>query len=295
MRQTFLTLLCCLLTSLAEASPVVVAVQSVEIPPYSQALDGFQSACPARTRQLVLSGETAHDIHDKMDKIDPDLVLAIGIDALQFLKETTYRPIIYMMVLNPAPAVSDDPNITGVSMNIPQRKQLTLITKVLPRAKRIGLVYDPDQTGRFVDRSRQSASALGIRILAHGVKTAREVPAKLTGITQLDALWLIPDITVITPATLEFLCYFSQSRKIPLITFSEKYLTVGAFMSIGLDLFDIGRQAGDMATQVLNGTPVALIPPEEARQAVVTINQTVGGKLGIPLDDIQLEKIRLID
>lgn len=295
MLKTFLTLLCCLLTGMAEASPVVVAVQSVEIQPYAQALSGFQSACPANTRRLVLFGEKPDVLPGKIDKIRPDLVLAIGLDALKVVKETTHRPIIYMMVLNPVTTVSDDPDITGVSMNIPQQKQLTLIKGVLPRAQRIGLVYDPDQTSQFVNRSRQIAPALGIRILAHGVKSAREVPAKLTGMPRPDALWLVPDVTVITPATLEYLCYFSLSRKIPLITFSEKYLAVGAFMSISLDVFDIGRQAGDMATRMLNGTPVTQIPPEEAQQAVVTVNQTVARKLGISLDDIQLEKIRFTD
>ena len=133
--------------------------------------------------------------------------------------------------------------------------------------------------------NRPLASSNGVRkrpwdpalfFLTSLVRDPREVPGAITDMNpRPDALWLLPDVTVVTPDTLEFIFSFTISNHIPLILFSERYLALGAFMSISFDLFDMGRQGGEMANQILSGTPVKKVPPAEAQKAVITINKTV--------------------
>ena len=111
-------------------------------------------------------------------------------DALSKVKQIKHIPVVYIMVLNPCAILFGERNIAGISMNISQRKQLVILSKVLP------------------------------------------------------------DITVITPETIEFLLLFSLENRIPVFTFSEKYVESGALMSIIIDAFDIGCQAGEMAKAI---------------------------------------------
>lgn len=280
----------------AEAKPFVVVVQSMDVAPYNEALEGFKNVCRAENRRFILS-ETGHgEITQKINSLSPDLVLAVGLDALRAVKDLNYPPILYTMVLNPESLVKEMPNITGVSMNVPQEKQLSYVLKVLPGLTRIGMLYDPQKTGQYVLRNRKAAADVGIQILSHEVKSAREVPQTLTNMAvKPDALWLLPDLTVITPETLEYLFSFSLSQKMPVISFSEQYLALGAFMSISLDVFEMGRQTGEIANKILEGKPVRQIPPAEAQKAVVIVNRKVAEKLGISTSDVAQGGIRIVD
>ena len=89
---------------------------------------------------------------------------------------------------------------------------------------------------------------------------------------KIDVFWMLPDLTVITPETIEFMLLFSLENKIPVFAFSEKYVELGAFMSIGVDAFDIGIQAGEMAEKILSGGDLTNARHVDARKAVISIN-----------------------
>lgn len=276
--------------------PAVLSVQSLDVPPYNEALSGFQSVCRADTEKIILSEFEHGDIARKLSASSPDLIVAIGPDALQMVKTTAKAPIVYLMILNPDLTDTKAPHITGVSMNIAQEQQLGIIRSVLPHAVRIGVLYNPEQTARFVERGRLAAEKAGVAFLTAAVKAPREVPGALTEMTPSpEALWLLPDVTVVTEETLEFIFSFTMSYKIPIILFSERYLALGAFMAISFDLFDMGRQGGEMANQILSGKPVKEVPPVEAQKAVITINKTVAEKLGIPIPDRKLADIHIVE
>ncbi|MDX9788039.1 MAG: ABC transporter substrate-binding protein [Desulfobacterales bacterium] len=284
-------------TSTAAASPpAVISVQSLDVPPYNEALQGFKSVCRTNIQKIVLSEFAHDDLVKKISSVNPDLIVAIGPDALQSIKSATKAPIVYLMILDPGPMVANAPDITGVSMNIAQEKQVAIIRSVLPNAARIGLVYNPEQTDRLVKRGQKAAEESDMVLLTSPVRDPREVPSALTNMNPIpDALWLLPDISVITPDTLEFIFSFTLSNKMPLVLFSERYLALGAFMSISFDLFDMGRQGGEMANQILSGKPVETVPPVEAQKTVITLNKTVAEKLGIPIHDITLPDINIIE
>jgi putative ABC transport system substrate-binding protein len=55
-------------------------------------------------------------------------------------------------------------------------------------------------------------------------------------------------------------------------------------MSTGIDPFDMGRQAGEIATKILSGADVSGVRHVGARRLVVSTNLMVARKLGITLD-----------
>lgn len=280
---------------LAKAGQEIVAIQSIRVAPYEEAIKGFKTVCNSKIKRLVVSELEGADVAKKVNEIRPDMVLAIGMDALSRVKRIKNIPVVYLMVLNPQSMFSGENNITGVSMNIPPEKQLITLSKVLPDIEKIGLLYDPDRTGYFVKRARDAAGKFGIKLIAQKIHSSRDVPSLMKDMKgKADVFWMLPDITVITPETVEFLLLFSLENKMPVLTFSEKYVELGALMSIGIDAFDIGRQVGEMANEILSGKDVKDVQRVDARKAVVSINPKVARKLGINIDEKIIRKAQIV-
>lgn len=281
---------------LAQAGQEIVAVQSIRVTPYEEALEGFRSVCDAKITRLILSEMGRADVVEKIKGIRPDLVLAIGMDSLSKMKRITNIPVVYLMVLNPQSVLSGEENITGVSMNIPQEKQLVTLLEALPDLETVGLLYDPVRTGNLVQRAQVAARKIGIKLIAKEVHSSKEVPSsikKLKG--KIDVFWMIPDVTVASPELIEFLFLFFLGNNIPILTFAEKYVEIGALMSIGVDAFDMGRQAGAMAEEILSGKDVNDVQQVDARKAIISINLKIARKLGITVDEKIIRKARVIN
>jgi putative ABC transport system substrate-binding protein len=160
----------------------------------------------------------------------------------------------------------------------------------------LGVLFNPEETGQFIENASMAADPLGIDIVGVPVARAREVPGKLAGIRdRVQMLWMIPDVTVITRQTIEFFLLFSVENRIPLVAFSEKYVDMGAFMAFGLDPGDMGRQAGEMANKILSGKSPCELPVQDARKVSVTVNRTLAKKFGIRMDETVLETVNFVE
>jgi putative ABC transport system substrate-binding protein len=226
----------------------------------------------------------------------PDVILAVGADALLGLKAIKDIPIVYAMVSNPESIPFGGTNITGVSMNITPEKQLSLLQEAFPDLQRIGLLYNPLKSGRFVEKALTSSRDTPIKIIVKEIHHPKDVPLKINSLKdKIDLFWMIPDSTVFSPETVEYLFLFSSENKIPVLTFSEKYLSMGAVMSLTIDARDVGRQAGEMAEKILSGAKVADIPSVDARKANVTVDLITAKKLGIPINSGTLRRGKVIN
>ena len=263
----------------------IVSVQSISIGPYEKAISGFAETCTLPIDHLLISDKRSVSLTEQIRSMAPELILAVGLDALNALDDIKGIPIVFVMLLCPECQVDGRTNVTGVNMIPSVGIQLEKIRKILPDIQKIGVVFCPKSTGRLVQMATEEASPLGLDIVSAPITKAREVPSRLMDIRdQVDLLWMIPDVTVMTPQTIEFFLLFSVENKIPLVAFSEKYVDLGALMAFGLDAGDMGRQAGEMANQVLSGTSPGKLPIQDARKVSVTINQTLAIKLGIHLE-----------
>ena len=281
--------------SVASAEQRIIAVQGFEIKPYEEALKGFQSVCNVETKTIVISEQEGTEITKSIRRIKPDMILAVGVDALSKVKKIKDIPIVYLMVPNPQSVISKEENITGVSMNIHPEKQLGLLQEVLYQVKRVGLLYDPSKTGFFVKKALYSSEKLGIKLIVKEVHSPKDVPSMLDSMKDgIDAFWMLPDTTVVTPETVEYLLLFSLENKIPVLTFSDKYLDLGAMISVSIDAFDIGRQAGEMAKEILSGSDIKNLPRVHAQKAVLTLNLRAAKKLGIRVNNNIAGTVRIV-
>ena len=267
----------------AAAGQKVLALQSVAIAPYEEAVRGFERVYGSEVKRLFVSEQKEKDVLREIQAIKPDMVLAVGRDALLIARRLRDIPVVYCMVLNPLALLAAETNISGVSMNLAPGKQLPELLKILPDTHDIALLYDPARTGAFVQELREAAALAGVRLNAMEVHQPQEVPRRLNNIRdRADLFWMLPDVTVIAPETVEAILLFSLENKIPILTFSEKYLERGAMLSIGIDPFDIGRQAGELAQMIFSGGEH--LQHGEARKALVAVNEKIARKLGIRIE-----------
>ncbi|MCX5718775.1 MAG: ABC transporter substrate-binding protein [Nitrospirae bacterium] len=273
-----------------------MAVQSFNIKLYDEALKGFNSVCDCQIKRFVLSEMEGIDVVKTIREARPDIIIAIGTDSLIRVKKIKDIPIVYLMVPNPQTVISEEENITGVSMNIPPHNQLATLKDVLPGIKRIGLLYNPGRTRDLVTKARLAASSMGIELLAKEVNSSKDVPALVNSMKgKINAFWMIPDTTVITPETVEFLLLFSFENKVPILAFSDKYVEMGALLSLEADAFASGKQAGEIARKILSGTPIRKDLRTDPGNAVLSINLKIAKKLGITISNDIIHRARIVD
>lgn len=285
-----------LLAAPAASAWDVLVVQKYHAKPYAEVVRGFRDATNARVSELILSEANGEYSVREIHRRGPDLILAIGIDALERVKKIRDIPIIYCMVLNPDSVLGNESNITGISMNIAPERQLAVLLKALPTVKKIGLVYNPKQTGGIAAKVHAAAEKAGLRLVALRAEQAKDLPRQLDNLPRdLDLYWMLPDSTFTSPEAVESLFLFSIRSRIPVLTFSDRYLRMGAFISLGLDTTGMGKQAGEMAEKIRSGAKVGDIPRTDAERLIPVINRTVAEKFGILQESKTLRTFRVLD
>ncbi|MFP3999832.1 MAG: ABC transporter substrate-binding protein [Desulfobacterales bacterium] len=272
-------------------------MQGVGAKPYTQAYEGFKGVLgpEADITRLIISELSESDAEERIGNAEPDLVLAIGMKALRMVEDKGVAPIVYVMVLDAAGRFSDKKHITGVSMVGEPEKQLEIICRVFPDAGSIGLIYDPEQTGKLVRQILTTASGKNVSVAAREVYRPENVPPAFILIRdEIDVFWMLPDLTVMSPETARSIFLLAMESGRPVVAFSEKYAEQGALMSIGVDPYDMGRQAGRMAEKILAGADAGAISSQDARKTVVTVNTRIAEKLGVVFDKEFLDQVRII-
>ncbi|SPD74159.1 conserved exported hypothetical protein [uncultured Desulfobacterium sp.] len=280
----------------AMAEQVVLSVQSVTVPPYEAAVSGFKAVSQFETKRIVLSEMGGMDVNKKIKQIRPRLILALGMDALSTVKVIRNVPVFYLMVLNPTSVLQGQNNISGISMIIPAERQLKLFSAVLPDLRKVGCIFDPEDSGNFVKKAREAAAKMGIEFFATEVLSAKDISPSIEDMAgKIDAFWMLPDRSVIKQEAIEFLVLFSIETKIPIITFSEKYVEMGALMSISTDPSLLGCQAGRMTNAILGGTDPLQTKPIDPIDVSVSINMKIVKKLNVTVDEKAIQKAKVID
>ncbi|HVG01572.1 MAG TPA: ABC transporter substrate binding protein, partial [Nitrospira sp.] len=199
-----------LFTDVASATEIVI-LKSSDIAAYNQALAGFKAALPSGVvlSEYDLQGdqEKGRKLARKIRGSDPALVFAIGLKAAKSAQlEIVDIPVVYSMVLDPAKYGLNTPNMTGILLEVPVERQLGTIRSMLPNVKQIGTLYDPSKTAPLIEESKRWLKQNGMGLILAPVSNERDVPRALRALLpSVDALWLVPDSTVLTDESLRFI------------------------------------------------------------------------------------------
>ncbi len=274
----------------------IIAVKSVDIRPYKRAIKGFKEVLPNHVDEYVLrykgsNGEVREKVLLMVNAGETDLLFTLGSEALDLVKDSfSDVPVIFSFVLNPNQVIGGEwvknPNLSGISMNIPPVEQFKILKQAVPTAKRIGVVYDPLKTGDQVAQALKSAQKLGMQIVPQEIASSEEAIDAIDRMEgKVDAIWMVPDTTAITREAMKYILLFSFRNGLPLIGLSEKYVKSGALFALSFDSEDIGRQAGEMAGKILDGHSVESVGIHSPRLLKLSINIKTAEKIGLDVPD----------
>jgi putative tryptophan/tyrosine transport system substrate-binding protein len=274
----------------------IAVIKSSKSIVYDKAVQGFMSedlkghvlcektiSSGIKYSHYIAGSSPCQDFIRKIKETPPGLILAIGKKSLSEVKDISIVPIIYLLVSSPEQLTAGKTNIFGVEMKISAAQQLIALTRAIPKVKRVGIIFDPKRTGNFAKEAQVFSDLKRIELVTHEIKRPQEVASALTRMAnKIDAFWMVPDLTVLTPETIEMIMLFSLENKVPVLTFANKYLKKGATISVSFDLHAMGKQAGKMAKQILEGKnnmPKLAETPIDTH--MLSINKKIAKKLGI--------------
>lgn len=284
-----------LLSGRAEAAQKVIVLQSLRVGPYEEAVRGVRISVDGNVKKLVLSDLEGVDVTKAIREERPDIIVAIGTEAMNRVRRIKDTPIVHLMVFDPQGTLTAGENITGIGMHVGPERQLASAQKIIPRLKRVGTLYNPARSGPLFRKTQATARSLGIDLVASEVRSSRDVMNLMEHMNgDIEAFLMLPDATVVTSDTVEHLLLFSLNNRIPIITFSDKYVEMGALMALDIDPYDLGKQAGEIVRKILSGTSPANIPHSDPRSAAITINSKIARKLGLSLNEEAFGRAKVI-
>ncbi|MBM4053136.1 MAG: hypothetical protein FJ264_00390 [Planctomycetes bacterium] len=297
---TVLMLYICTLPCICEAfagDKNVIILQSQDIAAYKKAVDGFKEGCKINN---ISVGETynlkgdieegkrvMYKIRKKEDK--PDLIFSVGILAASLAREEfSDIPTIFCMVINHERFNLHGDNITGVAAEVSVNDQFTVLRDILGENATIGVIYNPENTGNYVKQAIPVANRLNLTILKKEARFENEVvPAFDEMIGKIDALWIVPDATVLNKNPLHHIFKTAEKKRLPTFCTSNTFIKAGALLAIYPDYENIGLQSSQIAYTWLMSRESSFTTIEKPRKLNLTINTKTAEKIGIDLKPIE--------
>jgi putative ABC transport system substrate-binding protein len=297
-RRLLLAVLCSFLLSAAilhgeEISAQKVAVViSRDIRPYIEAVEGMSVALSETAGAKVqvfslekIKGKSQDMLIQSLSGEKFDLFVAVGPEAVRLIAETPVpekTTWLYSMVLNPPSIPSRTETACGIPLDIPVKKQIEIINQGLRSIKRLGLLYDPRYNSDFFMKAAAEAPSLELKIVPMRVSSKKEIPSALKqNWDNIDALWFIPDQTVISESIVKYVIKDAIFKRIPVIGYNRFFYENGAALAFVFDYEELGKQTGRLAANTLKGKPCE----KEIPAFHAWLNLRVIDKLGISVPE----------
>ena len=271
---------------LAQDKVTVAVTAIVEHPALDAARDGIKAALAEAGyvdgQNLTFVYEsaqgnpaTAAQIARKLVGEAPAVIVPISTPSAQAVVGATREiPVVFTAVTDPVGAkLVKDPahpggNVTGMSDLSPIGKHLDLVKEVVPKAQRLGVIYNPGEANSvtLLELLKREAPARGLAIVeAPAPKSADVLPAAQSLVGKVDAIYVPTDNTVVT--ALEAVVKVGQGNRLPVYAGDTDSVPRGAIAAVGFNYFDVGRQTGAIVLRVLKGEKPLIVYSKEAKPA----------------------------
>ncbi len=244
-----------------------------------QNASGEQSACQT--------------IADKFMNDNLDLIYAIATPAAQSVLAVDENvPIVASAVTDPASSKLCDTNenpggiLTAASDLTPVEAQFDLLKELLPNAKTVGILYCSAEANSKIqsDMAEAAAKKRDLESKVYTVTTSADIQTVVESMAgNVDVIYIPTDNTI--AAGMETVATLCNDLKIPTICGEEGLVHSGGYATYGIDYYQLGRIAGELAEEILvNGKKPGDIPVRylDSSKCTRLINEEVAEALGLP-------------
>jgi ABC-type uncharacterized transport system substrate-binding protein len=231
-------------------------------------------------------------LFDELNGSETDLVISISTIALQAaLRKLDRTPIVFAGVLDPIAAgagKSDSDhraNVIGAYLAYPYVPMARTIREVLPRARRVGTLFNPGEVNSVLARQRfeEPLKREGLELVSLPVNGPTEVSDAALGLCQsgVDVLCQISDN--LSNSSFPAIARACETAKTPLFTFSPTLVKGGAVLGVGTDFAENGREAGLLVAEVVRGKDPSRIPFQPTTKVRRSVNLDHARRFGVAI------------
>jgi len=260
---------------------------------------GLREVGYIESQNVVVEYRWAEGQYDRLPALAADLVrhgvdviTAGGAVAAQAAKKaTTTIPVVFTSGADPvatglvASLSRPGGNLTGMSLLAAEMatKRLELIRDLLPRARAVAMITNPDFPASDSEMAEVEAAGRSVAIQTHkaAASSPSDIDAAFATISQspVDAFIVGADGFFITRR--EQFAALAARYSLPGIYPFPDFPESGGLLSYGLDLADAYRQAGVYTGRILKGAKPADLPVMQPTKFQLVINLNTAKALGL--------------
>jgi putative ABC transport system substrate-binding protein len=212
--------------------------------------------------------------------------------ALAAKAATTTTPIVFVTGIDPVAAglvaslSRPGGNLTGVvalSLELGS-KQLQLLHEMVPAARRIALLVNPDSPTLAGEQSRDqqsTAPALGLELHVLHARAVDDFGRVFAELARLRIDGLIIGGEALFTSAADRLAALTLRHAIPALYLSREFPAAGGLMSYGPSIADGHRLAGVYTARILKGEKPAELPVQQSTKIDLVINLKTAEALGL--------------
>ena len=173
-------------------------------------------------------------------------------------------------------------NLTGFSLHQLAAKRIELVSELIPQARAIGVLVNPNSLNEDEIRdAREAARAGGVQLHVVNAGSDGEMEPAFATLSQLriDALVVISD--PLFSGRRDQLIALVARHAIPAVYGGRDYAVAGGLLSYGSDLAAVYRLKGIYTGRILKGAKAADLPVEQPDRFQLVINLKTAKELGL--------------
>lgn len=240
----------------------------------------------------------AQTIADKLVNDKDDLIFAIATPAAQAVAGLTSDiPVVITAVTDPASSglveSNDKPgkNVTGTSDLTPVKEQIKLLKDLLPKAKKVGMLYSSAEANSAfqIKLAHEAAKNEGLEYEDYSVSSLNEIQSVVESMVgKVDAIYVPTDNMI--ASGMSTVSMIATENNIPIIGAEVAHVDNGALATYGINYYELGYLAGKQAVKILkDGVSPKDIPIEylPADKCEFSVNEEVAKTLNIDVSSIK--------
>ena len=177
--------------------------------------------------------------------------------------------------------------LTGIAVLASQleSKRLELLKQLVPKIKRVGMIWNPAGVGMqdYIKDVELAAKRLNLDLVDVRARNVAELDQALADVAKarVDALFVVSD--PVLGFERKRIVDFAIAQKLPGIYFWREFAEIGGLASYGANLPAVYRRLGYYTDKILKGAKPGDLPIEQPTQFAFVINSKTAASLKIPI------------
>jgi putative ABC transport system substrate-binding protein len=176
-------------------------------------------------------------------------------------------------------------NVTGVSWQSVESavKRLELARELVPKARRLGMMFDANDPGAVLEAQAVVAAArtANVSLQLMELREAKDVDIALSKLKTSRLQALIVPLSALTWPVIDRIVEGASANRVPLISEPTEFAEAGVVITYGADIYALYRRSAHFVDRILRGAKPADLPIEQPTKFELVVNAKAASAMGV--------------